>query len=179
MENLSKKIETITSELRELKQQNILQAKTIENLKYKVEGKVEDKLDANFVGFYAHHGGAASYDSGATMVFDTVMTNQPTNLPPYNPANGIFTCPVTGVYQFSFFLLANGENDIYPQIVVNGIAVAAGHASADGWMESTANSVIINCVQNQLVMVSTYGWSRIDGGRSNSFSGYLLSQEFP
>lgn len=58
-------------------------------------------------GFTAYR--TASYDvaSGATLVFDGIITNMHRDdtgdlTPPYSAASGIFLCPVTGYYYFHY-----------------------------------------------------------------------------
>jgi len=60
--------------------------------------------------FYAYGVSGATYGSGNYWIFPSTTFNRGSH---YNTSNGVFTAPVTGVYEFSFSNLGGTGNTVY------------------------------------------------------------------
>ncbi|XP_077977374.1 caprin-2-like [Glandiceps talaboti] len=118
------------------------------------------------------------------IVYDHVFTNVGNG---YNPLTGIFTCPVSGYYFFTFNALKHVNSNLHIQLTKNNeqiIAAHSGMASGDSGPEEiqqTGNDVIIPCNKgDQVWMKLPYAESKPfflfshPGHKYASFSGYML-----
>lgn len=117
--------------------------------------------------------------STTTVVFDTTSVNVGNH---YNTSTGLFTCPVSGRYIFSFFgLFHDISNYVYGGIAVNGSLATNSVTAQFHSPQSTGNyeqmtvSNILNLAAGDTVSIM---W-QANGGtpymeNRNGFMGYLL-----
>ncbi|XP_053375720.1 C1q-related factor-like [Mercenaria mercenaria] len=110
-----------------------------------------------------------------TIVFDTVTTNIGGG---YNPADGIFTAPVTGTYVFFWLNTNRDRSSMDTELVKNAVVVGKSFSDAYQHLDYAASS-------NTAVLQTTRGdeiWVRsgtrhsnvITGEYFSTFSGWLL-----
>ena len=122
------------------------------------------------------------------VIFDTVITNVSSS---YNNSTGIFTVPVTGVYQFSYILTTSaiipGVNTAVQVSISNGTPysmVLQGPAtgSTTGSLLAFSGSIVLACTASNPVSITltvsgstkTVGLFQTGGAIYNNFSGCLI-----
>ena len=121
-----------------------------------------------------HHGVALGQHS--TLQFDAVVTNIGQG---YDPATGLFTAPVSGVY--SFFLSAmspNSHEDLMLAIVKEGnvLDLTYGEGSTDV-NDQGSSLVTTHLATGQQVWVRQNGGDSVRGSYWTVFTGYLLQAD--
>ena len=98
----------------------------------------------------------------------------------FNNFTGMFHCPVTGVYLFTFHIESNRMGEIVAKLAIDGanqidaIATADSHSFVMG-----GNTAVVRVAAGQTVWVATYEMNDAtlvndDNLRYTSFSGVLL-----
>ncbi|XP_045206773.2 complement C1q-like protein 2 [Mercenaria mercenaria] len=113
------------------------------------------------------------------IVFDHVETNTGNG---YNPHNGVFTAPVSGLYLFYTSVLADNNREVWCQVVVNGKNKGSAYArGTDGRHDQGSQAIIVQlqqgddvAVQNVAADDAIYG----SDGIYSTFSGFLLQQDY-
>ena len=142
--------------------------------------QLADKMEKRKVAFSAKLGSETEpLPVGSTVVFDSVIYQDGNG---YNPGNGVFTCPETGVYMFSVVIDNNNPADstgkeITVKLKVDSVWKALVvsekfHSTQD---DQNSNLVILKINQGQRVWVETYSKSGVRIWQSfSTFSGALL-----
>ena len=114
------------------------------------------------------------------MVFDQVEINVGKA---YNPATGVFICPITGYYYFAHSALASFVGGwLETEIVLDGMPKALIYCGDRRSLQNLtdydqgANSVVFRCSSGQRVWVQIYNnnGSVLFNQRYTQFSGFLL-----
>ena len=109
--------------------------------------------------------------------FDKVMLNEGNA---FNPHTGMFQCPQSGVYLFSFTIESHNAYVIVAKLVVDGNnqldAITDG---SGGHYQTASTTAIVRVTSGQSVWVATYHNNDVtlfdsDRFRYTSFSGVLL-----
>ena len=113
--------------------------------------------------------------AGEIVKFDKVLTN---NKNCYNPTTGVFTAPITGLYQVSATVMSSSSKSLYVHLWQNENSMVALYAAA-GYNEATVNTVL-NLKKNDRLYLKVKDGSRaMNNGKEypySTFSGYLLSE---
>ena len=133
------------------------------------------------MGFYAYADDGYQYPEFRDVIsFPNALINFGGH---YDPVESMFTCPVSGIYFFTFSLytgrLTEG-NRTSAYITMNGQLLS--HALCQNDSPNTpiytqcSSSVVIYARQGQLVYLITYDtWSQISGyDQTSIFSGFLI-----
>ena len=135
---------------------------------------------ASDVGFSAYAAGDYHHPNiGETIRFPYVMTN---NGGYYNPSESVFTCPINGLYYFTFDLysghLSNGERTaVHIQRDDKELSEAfCTSYGLDKLYTQCGNSVVIRCDRGQRVFVTAaYSATQLAGvTKRSTFSGFLI-----
>ena len=140
---------------------------------------ISERLVDNTVAFSSRAiEGATSYSSGETIIFDSPVTNMGGA---FDPLTSVFTCPVHGIYLFSFALSVASDKRMEGTLQVNNLLnVQAVVAATEGWNQN-ANTAILECHAGDWVKVICGPVSSSSGeitndnyAPMNTFSGVLL-----
>ncbi|XP_052259544.1 complement C1q-like protein 4 isoform X2 [Dreissena polymorpha] len=119
---------------------------------------------------------------GQTIIFNRIHLNMGNA---YNQFTGIFTCPVDGMYVFSFFICNTHTLQVVAELLMDNTKILHAIADAEGQTSGFAevqggNLAVVYCGQGSGVRVTNVRWA---GGqvlgddatsRFSSFSGFLL-----
>ena len=126
-----------------------------------------------------------AFSGGQKMIFYMTTYNPGGH---YDPKTGVYTCPISGSYMFTFCVYAK-KTDGNPDTYANAILVKEGvddysEARFYSWDEqdvgsSVSNSVTIHCNTGEKVWIKSlhdgvvlYNWVTL-----NTFSGFLISAD--
>lgn len=126
------------------------------------------------IGFTASISSSSTNWSKGTLVFPEVITNVGNG---YNPISGVFTAPTAGEYVFFASIMGDQTQSIYVDIVLNGVRqvrVAVATSNSD-YYDAASNLALLTLQREDRVWVSyAAGLGYYDGGRTTTFSGFLL-----
>ena len=135
----------------------------------------------SFVGFYAYADDGYQYPEGWDIIkFPNAFINFGGH---YDPNESMFTCPVNGIYFFTFSLhtgRVSEGNRTSAYIVVDSLlfshAFCQNNTPNAPLYTQCASSAVLYCGQGQVVyLVPMVSFSQMDGyGRASIFSGFLL-----
>ncbi|KAI4905624.1 hypothetical protein NFI96_028659 [Prochilodus magdalenae] len=154
----------------ELKDLKTSFSKEVENLKREnQERKVV--FSASLSGGEAGHTGP--YSAEITLVYKQVFTNIGNA---YNPATGIFTAPVRGVYQFRFSINGGGSKSVTVVLHKNGHHVVGTHAHQPQGSVSSSNGVSLLLEVGDVVCLKlpANAWVYDDWFHHSTFSGSVF-----
>ena len=115
--------------------QNLTSFKT-----YISERRVDDLGSA--VAFHAELGPHKyNLTGGQTIRFETIKENVGNA---YNPNTGIFTCTKSGLYFFTFTILAFSGDNIETKLLVNETPVMYSFSDGETTLDSASNSVVVS-----------------------------------
>ncbi|XP_069120452.1 cerebellin-1-like isoform X2 [Argopecten irradians] len=159
------RIEYITAENNELK--DYLQLQRITKQK-----RVSD--DAAGIGFATSLLPNAALGDHQIILFDTVVTNDGNG---YDPRNGQFTAPVTGLYAFSVTVMCVGnESTLHVAIMKDGQRIGRVYANGNSF-DNGSKFVVVQLDAGQMVWVEhefdPSGY-KIYGNGYSAFSGFLI-----
>ncbi|KAK0141706.1 Complement C1q-like protein 4 [Merluccius polli] len=126
------------------------------------------------IAFYA--GLRKQHEGSEVLKFDDVVTNVGNY---YEPSTGKFTCPLPGIYYFSYHVLMRGGDgtSMWADLKKNGQVRASAIAQdADQNYDYASNSVILHLDVGDEVCVQLDG-GKVHGGNNNkysTFSGFLI-----
>ncbi|KAI1892233.1 hypothetical protein AGOR_G00131250 [Albula goreensis] len=126
------------------------------------------------IAFYA--GLRKQHEGTEVLKFDDVVTNVGNY---YEPTTGKFTCPLPGIYYFTYHVLMRGGDgtSMWADLKKNGQVRASAIAQdADQNYDYAANSVILHLDVGDEVWVQLDG-GKVHGGNTNkysTFSGFLI-----
>ncbi|XP_062371993.1 uncharacterized protein LOC134059565 [Sardina pilchardus] len=152
----------------------IMEAK-LQAYKHEIEELKKENRVVAFSASVGHHGHTGPYNVEKTLVYKNVITNIG-NV--YNPATGIFTAPVRGMYFFSIYYHASTGNDGRLSLKKNGQMLAtASHARVNSGTDNGSNGVTVQMEVGEQVYVilhsNTWVWDGIN--QDTIFSGFLIS----
>ncbi|CAC5384730.1 COL8A [Mytilus coruscus] len=108
--------------------------------------------------------------------FDRVVTNI---LDGYDPATGIFTAPIDGVYHFSSSVLSPKGNKLFVSLYHNDVAITSIWASpADATFEMGTTNMVLDLKEGDEVAIRSRGNYRVHSHPDgfSSFSGFMISK---
>lgn len=114
---------------------------------------------------------------GSTIVFDQIIYQDGSG---YNSADGVFTCPETGVYMFSIVLHCWHEGDgvktLAAKLMVDseGKSIIVSESQPHSHNDQASNLVILSVNQGQKVWVQTFHTNARVHELFSTFSGALL-----
>ncbi|XP_072534741.1 cerebellin-2-like [Salminus brasiliensis] len=119
------------------------------------------------------HGHTGPYGTDITLVYKYVFTNIGNG---YNPATGIFTAPVRGVYQFSFHTHGAGGRTSGVNLYKNGHFVAGTHAyqGKDSVSSSNGVSLLLEVGDVVCLKLEASKWIYDSILHHSTFSGEIL-----
>ncbi|CAL9704112.1 unnamed protein product [Knipowitschia caucasica] len=126
------------------------------------------------IAFYA--GLRKQHEGSEVLKFDDVVTNVGNY---YEPSTGKFTCPLPGIYYFTYHVLMRGGDgtSMWADLKKNGQVRASAIAQdADQNYDYASNSVILHLDVGDEVCVQLDG-GKVHGGNTNkysTFSGFLI-----
>ncbi|XP_035595533.1 complement C1q-like protein 4 [Oncorhynchus keta] len=126
------------------------------------------------IAFYA--GLRKQHEGSEVLKFDDVVTNVGNY---YEPSTGKFTCPLPGIYFFTYHVLMRGGDgtSMWADLKKNGQVRASAIAQdADQNYDYASNSVILHLDVGDEVCVQLDG-GKVHGGNTNkysTFSGFLI-----
>ncbi|XP_071153209.1 heavy metal-binding protein HIP-like [Mytilus edulis] len=106
--------------------------------------------------------------------FDDVRINRGDG---YNPSNGVFAAPRSGIYQISCMLLGEKSNRVQYQLMKNNSVYTYGYVGNQDH-DSQSISSILDLKQGDRVFIQhrVNGVQKIYGGNYSTFSGYFLQE---
>ncbi|XP_036414827.1 uncharacterized protein LOC118799200 [Colossoma macropomum] len=158
------------TELEELKTKNNDFDNQVEKLK-KENRERKVVFSASLSAGEAGHTGP--YSTLFPLVYKHVFTNIGNA---YNPATGIFTAPVRGVYQFSFSTHGWSGRVVQALLQKNGHHVAAVYSYQDQHVVNSSNGVSLLLEVGDVVSIKlgANAWIYDDGSHYSTFSGQML-----
>ena len=128
----------------------------------------------NHIAFYATLSDHTALGQKQTIEFDHIITNIGNA---YNGVSGVFTVPITGIYQFSTTMLQYSSTNIHTQLMKNTISVGQNYGNSN--RASATQTVIVSGQKGDIVYVRHHegigSTQVIHGGGYSSFSGFLIS----
>ncbi|XP_061167250.1 heavy metal-binding protein HIP-like isoform X2 [Saccostrea echinata] len=105
--------------------------------------------------------------------FNQVIVNK---LRRYNPSSGVFVCPNSGYYVFSWTLMTDHKEWVISDLIVGGSAKAKLIVDSDEGLESGSTTAVVYVRRGQHVFVRITGGNRNVESRGSvpSFSGWRL-----
>ncbi|XP_030258730.1 complement C1q-like protein 4 [Sparus aurata] len=145
--------------------------------------KTEEKLDdlkkevqGNRVAFGANlgiNGNVGHFNTEITLVYKNVFSNTGS----YNPATGIFTAPVKGVYYFSFSGHNHSSKPMGLSLTKNGVkmVIVYNHPAGRRYETATNGMTLQLEVGDQVYMrLWAHTWIFDNTNRHSTFIGHLL-----
>ncbi|XP_048238284.1 complement C1q tumor necrosis factor-related protein 4-like [Haliotis rufescens] len=108
---------------------------------------IDAATEVAFSAGLSHH---QSLTGGQTVVYNRIITNVGNA---YNPATGVFTCPISGAYVFQYHAMSRQDSTLYLELYLNDkyISSAYGHTITD--YASGSNSGILELNKGDAVSV--------------------------
>lgn len=109
----------------------------------------------------------------STIKFDQVVTNVGNG---YNPKTGVFTCPISGTYVFTWSVGMFHPGYIYTYLIKNGDSVSFANTSDDDYSSMTSQTSVLALNYGDVITVKVVSHSATPGlwyGRT-SFNGFIL-----
>ncbi|KAL6462612.1 hypothetical protein MHYP_G00290340 [Metynnis hypsauchen] len=157
-------------ELKDLKTSFKVTENQVESLKQEnQERKVA--FSASLTGGEADHTGP--YDTLFPLVYKHIFTNIGNA---YNPATGIFTAPVRGVYQFKFNINGGGGRVVAVELHKNGHHIAGTYANQPQGNVTSSNGVSLLLEVGDVVCIKLHpnSWVHDSSFHHSTFSGQML-----
>ncbi|KAL4618278.1 complement C1q-like protein 4 [Arapaima gigas] len=158
--------------------QSLMELKsTVASLKAMLEDFKKEQEDRPKVAFSAglgENGHTGPFNTGTTLVYKTVLTNIGSA---YNPATGIFTAPLRGVYYFIYHCHGGSSSEMNVSLYKNEQhIVMAYEGKSDDSSDNMSNGVSLQLESGDQVYLhlaaSTHVWGQPKS--ISTFSGMLL-----
>ena len=113
--------------------------------------------------------------AGQPIKFETVKQNFGNG---YNPQLGMFSCPKSGIYFFTFTLMCYRGQETETKLVVNGVPVAYSYSSGTYSLYNTATqSVVVPLHPGDRVSVQFYDrHNALYGDEWSTFTGFMIRE---
>ncbi|XP_069120448.1 complement C1q-like protein 4 isoform X2 [Argopecten irradians] len=126
------------------------------------------------IGFSASLSTPKALGEHQIIVFDTVVTNDGDS---YDPHQGHFTAPVTGLYAFSVTVMCDGsESNLHAAIMRDGQMIGKAYANGSSY-DNGSKLVVVQLEAGQMVWVEHFSdpsGYKIHGYGHSAFSGFLI-----
>ncbi|XP_036414564.1 uncharacterized protein LOC118799003 isoform X2 [Colossoma macropomum] len=169
------------TELEELKRKSDEELKDLKTSFKVTENQVESLKQENQERKVAFSASLTAGESGHTgpysTLFPLIYKHIFTNIgKAYNPATGIFTAPVRGVYQFRFHIHGYSGRVVAVQLHKNGHQVAGTYAYQDQHRVSSSNGVSLLLEVGDVVCIKLHpnSWIYDSDFHHCTFSGHML-----
>ncbi|XP_013989570.1 complement C1q-like protein 2 [Salmo salar] len=163
--NMQRKIEVMENRL-------VVAERQVETLKTKAETNVAFSAGFGGTGYYG------PFNVDKTLVYENVLTNLGNA---YNPATGIFTAPVGGVYHFSVYHHSGSNRRSDSVLFKNKEQIAFISAMNKDGSYNGSNGIILQLEEGDVVYVvlkdNSWIWDKVNNGGANGwchFNGILL-----
>ncbi|XP_045190893.2 complement C1q-like protein 3 [Mercenaria mercenaria] len=125
------------------------------------------------VAFFATANSRKTYGADETLVFENVVTNLGEA---YNPANGIFTTPSTGMFVFFSTVLGSNDVELWNYISVNNKAVANfnSHGTGGRHDSGTVTTVLQLSKGDEVSIKNSQSSGNTYGENYTHFGGFRL-----
>lgn len=106
--------------------------------------------------------------------FNKVLTNIRNG---YNPSTGIFTVPISGVYQFSSVIMSQSGKKIIATLYLNDTRVSSVYIKSIAY-QTGALSMVLDVKKGDQITMKSYSSYSIHSDIMNysTFSGHMISQ---
>ena len=129
---------------------------------------------ATAVSFSAYPSQTIRYNTGTTMIFDSVLTNVGEF---YNPGVGSFICPYNGLYLFHVTISTFCDQTASGAIVKDAIRLAQAFSFDNNDWDQGSISVIVECLAFESVWIECItDNSELRGDQFSMFAGVLITQ---
>merc|ERR1719239_58103 len=124
--------------------------------------------------FSAYLGSSVTLPSHNVVVFNRLTTNAGNG---YDPATGLFTCPVSGYYVLDVHVQGQHNSLVAVFMYLNGSEIAYAYADDNAEYESASGHLEVLLKQGDRVNVKTFHTSYLTGhgNRPCTFSGHLVN----
>ncbi|KAI4905623.1 hypothetical protein NFI96_028658 [Prochilodus magdalenae] len=139
-----------------------------------VTGPLEERKVAFSVGLSGgESGNTGPYSTDITLVYKHIFINIGNA---YNPATGIFTAPVRGVYQFRFHIIGVGGRGVDAVLHKNGHHVAGAYSQQNQHFGSASNGASLLLEVGDVVYIKLRAnlWIFDNSLHHTTFSGQML-----
>ena len=129
-------------------------------------------VEFDAVGFTAVEDSSISYNFGDVIIFPDIVTNIGNH---YNAQTGIFTCPITGMYNIQLTVMSLQYAFAIVNIVHEGTAVGTAYGVNSDYDQGSASVVIVCNAGDEVWAQCDVSSTGLTGSRPyNVFSGFLL-----
>ncbi|XP_036414825.1 multimerin-2-like isoform X2 [Colossoma macropomum] len=169
------------SELEELKMKNNEELNDLKSSLKITEGQVKnldkENQDRKVVFSASLSAGEAGHTGPYSTLFPLVYKHVFTNIgSAYNPATGIFTAPVRGVYQFKFHVFGGSGRVVAAVLHKNGHHITGAYSYQDQHNLSSSNGVSLLLEVGDVVSIKLHpnSWIYDNWFHHSTFSGQML-----
>ena len=130
----------------------------------------------SLVAFTAYPASDQTYElDNQLIVFESTHSNFGLS---YQALNGIFICPVNGVYLFIVELLSQYGALMYAEIMMDNVVIGRAYTGLiAGTYSHASNSLVMSCDAGSEVWLRTNGDDRrVRSALFSTFSGFMLHQ---
>ena len=125
------------------------------------------------VAFSAYLNHSQTFNNGVVVKFNQVQLNQGKA---YNPSNGVFTCPKSGIYQITWFFLCQNPKRpgsvVWLQMDVNEKPYAYAGVPLDEIHNPGFRSHLVELKRGDRVTIVAHGTNMMVYGNSNRHTGF-------
>ena len=128
--------------------------------------------------FSAYLNPGGYFNRGDVVKFNQVILD---NTNAYNPSNGIFTCPQSGIYQVTWFFINNNptptKKDVWLQLEINEAWYAFAGLHEDETYNSAFRSHLVSLKKGDRVRIVAHKNMKIfgNGSKHTGFSALYVS----
>lgn len=143
------------------------------NCVFLIVASLRESIRQQEVGFTAVKHNPLAVSEGATILFETTLTNIGSG---YNPTKGVFTAPVDGMYVFSYNVeCAKTNGDTYTELVHNGARLnMQAYCHGFGDSDNSGTMGILRLHAGDTIWIRLFDSDNRSFGWRTTFSGFLL-----